>query len=198
VREAASKSRVSGAYFMTTALNAAEFAQPHWRVIAQGMDTESWFNDGVGTGDGGIVNPQPTRLPAGQYYYRFASSTSSRHAQLGGGWWIDYEGFKTIAGFAEKNGYRLRDAARLMLALPYAWTKVDRLVKALLRSPLRAYTGYGKPAAGSGLGADKKSVWIPTQHVRVRQLYIPGLFVVGRDAQLYAEAFQQPPKITKL
>jgi len=180
------------------ALNADEFEQPHWRVIAQGMDTERWFNDGQGVGNGGIVNPQPTRLPGGQYYYRFASSVSPREAQLGGGWWLDFEGYNTIAQFANRNGYRLREAARLILALPYEWTKVDRLVRALLRAPLRAYTGYGKPAAGTAAGADRGTRWIPTQHVRVRQLYIPGLFVRGRAAQLYQAAFEQPPEVTKL
>jgi hypothetical protein len=98
--------------------------------------------------------PAATRLPSGQYYYRFASSASSKAAQLGGGWWLDFEGYNTVRQFAERNGYRLREAARLMLALPYDWTKVDLLVKTLLRSPLRAYTGEGKPA---GLCAGRRS-----------------------------------------
>jgi hypothetical protein len=142
--------------------------------------------------------PQPTRLQAGQYYYRFASSTSSRAAQVGGGWWIDYEAFKTIEKFASGNAHRLKDAARLMLALPYDWTKVDILVRALLKVPLRAYTGVGKPAQGTAGGADRGTKWIPTQHIRVRQIYIPGLFVKGRARQLYETVFEQPPTVTAL
>lgn len=172
-------------------LNATDFDQPHWRVIAQGLDTEKWFSGGEGIGTGGILMPAATRLPSGQYYYRFASSASSKAAQLGGGWWLDFEGYNTVRQFAERNGYRLREAARLMLALPYDWTKVDLLVKALLRSPLRAYTGEGKPAQGAARGADRGTTWVPTQHVKVRQIYIPGLFVKGRTEQIYEKAFVQ-------
>jgi len=181
------------ALFDADCANAAEFEQPHWKIIARGLKTEEWFNDGQGVGTGGIVTPQPTRMPAGQYYYRFASSTSPRSAQLGGGWWIDFEAFHTIETFARANAYRVRDAARLMLALPYSWTKVDRLFHALLQSPMRAYTGFGKPAQG-GDAADKGTKWIPTQHIKVRQLYVPGLYVQGRAKQLYETVFLQPVK----
>jgi len=178
--------------------NAHEFQQPHWRVIAQGFDTEKWFEDDQAVGTGGISMPQPTRLASGQYYYRFASSSSSRSAQLGGGWWIDFEAFRTIHSFASANGYRIKEAARLILALPYAWTKLDLQVKALLTVPLRAYTGLGKPARGAVGGADRGTQWIPPEHIKIRQLYIPGLFVRGRQQQLYETVFSQPPEVTPL
>jgi hypothetical protein len=178
--------------------NVAEFEQPHWKVIAAGFDTEKWFSDGLAEGTGGILMPEATRMPSGHYYYRFASSASAVPAQLGGGWWIDFQAFKTIDTFAKTNGYRLKDAARLMLALPYDWTKVDVLIKALLKSPLRAYTGVGKPAQGGAGGADKGTRWIPTQHIKVRQLYVPGLFVKGRSMQLYETVFVQPPETLSL
>jgi hypothetical protein len=176
--------------------NAASFAQPHWRVIAAGFDTERWFNDGQAVGSGGIASPQPTRLPSGQYYYRFASSRTSRDAQLGSGWWLDYENYALIRRFASDHDYTLREAARLMLALPYAWTKVDVGVRALLREPLRAYTGLGKPAQGAAAGGDRGTRWIPTQHVAIRQLYVPGLYVRGRAQQLYEAVFAQPVEIS--
>lgn len=180
---------------MTEPANGACFLEPHWRVIAQGFQTETWFDDGQAVGTGGILNPQPTHLRTGNYYYRFASSNSSREAQLGGGWWLDYENYKKIEAFARQNGYRVRDAARLMLALPYAWTRVDLKIKALLALPLKAYAGEGKPAKGAkDGGADKGTVWIPTQHMKVCQLYIPGLFVKGNRPreQLYEKAFPSP------
>jgi hypothetical protein len=179
--------------------NAAVFSQPHWLVIARGFDTERWFNDSQAVGTGGILNPQPTSLPAGQYYYRFASSSSPRASQLGGGWWIDYENLMTVRRFAQANGYRTRDAARLMLALPYAWTRVDRMVRALLLRPLRAWSGAGKPAQGPGGGADRGTTWIPTQHIKVRQYYIPGLALPGEDGRpLYEAVFGQPVEIGPL
>jgi hypothetical protein len=178
--------------------NAQEFEQPHWKVLASGYETDAWYGEGEAVGNGGIAMPQPTRLPAGNYYYRFASSAASRPAQLGGAWWIDFEAFRTLERFAAGNRYRLKDAARLLLALPYDWTKVDLLVRALLRVPLRAYTGLGKAAQGGRSGPDKGTNWIPTQHVQIRQLYIPGLLVRGRKQQLYETVFAQPVQITPL
>ena len=118
-------------------------------MIARGKDVEKWFNDDQAVGTGGIVSPQPVHLSVGQRYYRFASSTSSEGAQVGGGWWIEYETFRTIETFARSNGYSLGDAARLFLALPHAWTRVDRLVSAFLKVPLKAYRGYGNVATGA-------------------------------------------------
>ena len=173
--------------------NANAFVQPHWLVIARGFDTERWVNDGQTVGTGGIVNPLPASLPAGQYYYRFASSSSTRAAQVGGGWWIDYENLAAIRRFANANGYRVRDAARLMLALPFAWTRVDRMVRALLLQPLRAWSGAGKPAQAPKGGADRGTRWIPTQHIKVRQLYVPGLALPDEEGRpLHETVFGQP------
>jgi len=167
-------------------LNLACFSERHWKVIAQGFQTETWFEDGQAIGTGGIVNPNPEDLRVGQKYYRFASATSNYDAQVGGGWWIDYENFATIRGFANRHGYGLEYAARLFLALPYAWTRVDRLVTAILEVPLRAYAGHGKVAS---LSSEK---WTPRQHLKVRQLYIPGLYRRGARTQLYETAFPKP------
>lgn len=170
------------------------FTEPHWRVIAQGFQTETWFNDGQAVGTGGIRNPQPISLRTGNCYYRFASSSSPREAQLGGGWWLDFENYKKIETFARQHGYSIRDTARLMLALPYAWTRVDLKIRATLALPTKAYAGEGKPAQGAKDGADKGTVWIPTQHIKVCQLYIPGLFVKGtrQREQLYESVFSSP------
>jgi hypothetical protein len=168
-------------------------------VIARGFETERWFNDGQAVGTGGILSPQPTRLAAGQYYYRFASSASPRAAQLGGGWWIEFEALTQLRHFAQANGYTLREAARLMLALPYAWTRVDLLLRALLVAPLRAWTGAGKPVLAPAGGADRGTRWIPTQHIVVRQLYVPGLSLPGANGRpLHETVFDQPVQISRL
>ncbi|TKD46940.1 hypothetical protein [Azotobacter chroococcum] len=176
---------------MAEAANKHFFSEPHWRVIAQGFQTETWFNDSQAVGTGGIRNPQPISLPTGNYYYRFASSNSSRETQLGGGWWLDFENYRKIQTFAQQHGYSIRDAARLMLALPYAWTRVDLIIKALLAVPMKAYAGEGKPAQGANDGPDRGTIWIPTQHIKICQLYIPGLFVkcIQPREQLYEKVF---------
>jgi hypothetical protein len=66
-------------------LNLACFSEPHWKVIAGGFDTETWFEGGQAVGTGAILMPRQEDLRVGQEYYRFASATSSRDAQLGGG-----------------------------------------------------------------------------------------------------------------
>lgn len=183
---------------MSEAANAQHFAQPASRIIASGYSVESWLHDGQAVGTGGIANPQPTRLLTGHYHYRFASSSARRTSQLGGGWWLDFENLNLVQRFAADNGYSLREAARLMLALPYAWTEVDLLVRALLIKPLRAWTGAGKPAQGANAGPDRGTRWIPTQHVVVRQLYVPGLAAPGEAAPLFEQVFRQPAEVTRL
>ena len=178
---------------VTEPANAACFTQPHWRLIAQGFDVESWFNDGQASGTGGIPVPKEMKLPLGQRYYRFASSTSSREAQLGGGWWMMYESFHQNTAFARANGYSLSESARLHLALPYSWTRVDRLVSAMLAVPLRAYAGRGGVArSGASDVRDGNTNWIPLQHGEVTQLYIPGLFTREHHEWLYERAFPNP------
>ena len=106
----------------------------------------------------------------------------------------DFENYKKIQSFSQQNGYSIRDAARLMLALPYAWTRVDLRIRALLALPVKAYAGEGKPAQGAKDGGDKGTAWIPTQHNKICQLYIPGLFVKGTRPreQLYEKVFSSP------
>ena len=169
-----------------SAANLKCFAEPHWRVISQGFDTEKWFNDAQGVGSGGILNPMPEDLLVSHRYYRFASSTASRDSQIGGGWWIDFENFRKVEMFVRENSLDLTYAARLFLALPIEWTRVDRLVSALLRIPLKAYAGRGKVAAVKG------DTWTPMQYVQVKQLYIPGLYRKGAASQLYQQAFPEP------
>jgi hypothetical protein len=175
------------------------FNEPHWRVIAGGFQPEAWFESDLGRGTGGIFNPQPIKLPAGHFYYRFASRTASQAAQRGGGWWLDFENFSRVRAFAGEHGYPLSDAARLLLALPYDWTRVDLLLRVALKVPLKAYAGFGKPALATS-GRDAGTRWIPPSQVRVQQLYIPGLYVHRtrrRAPQLYEHAFDWPGEVTR-
>jgi hypothetical protein len=155
------------------------FDQPHWRVIAQGFATERWFNDGQAIGTGGILCPKRMSLKIHHRYYRLTSSTSARAAQLGGGWWISFDDFNTIRHYAERHGLEFTYAARLFLALPYEWSRVDRIISALLKEPVDAYAGEGKVAK---MDKDK---WTPIQHMKVTQLYIPGLVSNSDGNDLY-------------
>ena len=63
------------------------FTEPHWRVIAQGFQTETWFNDGQAVGTGGIRNPQPISLRTGNCFtgLRRAVRRERRSWVAGGG-----------------------------------------------------------------------------------------------------------------
>jgi len=165
-------------------LNDICFNQPHWKVIAQGFATERWFNDGQGVGTGGIKHPRRVTLKVNHRYYRFTSSTLPNAAQLGGGWWMSFDDFNTIRHFSERNQLEFTYAARLFLALPYEWTRVDRIVSALLTQPVDAFAGEGKVSQAD---MDK---WTPIQHMKVTQLYIPGLVSNSDADDLYKRIWE--------
>lgn len=165
-------------------LNDHCFTQPHWRVLAQGFDTERWFHDGQASGTGGIKNPSRGTLKLHHRYYRLTSSMSTMMAQLGGGWWLSFDDFNTIRHYAERNGLEFPYAARLFLALPYEWSRLDRIVSAVLAQPVDAYAGEGKVARTT---ADQ---WTPLQHLRVTQLYIPGLVSHSGTNHLYEQIWE--------
>ena len=101
---------------------------------------------------------------------------------------MSYDDFNRIQRFASEHGYRFDFAARLFLALPYEWSRLDRLVTAIVKSPLRAYVGKGNPALSKPEGK-----YIPIQNNPVKQMYIPGLFnrslAYDDHRQLYKLAF---------
>lgn len=159
---------------MSSAANESAFAQPHWRVAAGGFKVAAWYEQDVGECDGGIHNPQPETLRATLALYRFGSSQRAADANVGGAWWFDTDALAQLKRFADQGGYRLQEAARLMLAIPESWSRIDQIITAFPSAPLRAWSGYGKVAQG-GAGADRCTRYVPTQHVKVRQMYIPGL-----------------------
>lgn len=166
-----------------TPLNDNCFTQPHWKVIARGYDTERWFNDRQGIHTGGILLPTRVSLQLHHRYYRLTSSTSTRAAQFGGGWWISFDDFNTIRHFADRNGLEFTYAARLFLALPYEWSRLDRIISALLVQPLDAYAGQGQVAKTD------TGQWTPIQHLKVTQLYIPGLVSNSEARNLYEQVW---------
>ena len=94
-----------------------------------------------------------------------------------------FDDFNTIRHYAERNGLEFTYAARLFLALPYEWTRVDRIVSALLTDHVDAYAGEGKVAKPG------KEKWTPIQHMKVSQLYIPGLIGNSNGDDLYQQVW---------
>jgi hypothetical protein len=125
--------------------------------------------------NGGILNPLRVHVRPGQYLYRFASSSTPHAFRMRGCWWIEYAVMTKIARFVREQHGTPRDVARYFLALPWSWTKVDRVVRAQLVAKVDAYRGEGKPAAG-GHARDAATRFIPPQHIHeLYQLFIPGM-----------------------
>ncbi|MCG8671948.1 MAG: hypothetical protein MI867_21270 [Pseudomonadales bacterium] len=165
------------------ALNAVCFGQEHWKLIAKGYDVRAWYDEGVGKGTGGIKSPVRQSLEIGHRYYRFSSGDKGLAGHLGGGWWISYEIYKHILEFSKSNSLDLPYAARLWLALPYDWSRVDRLVSAVLCKPIDAYQGAGKQVEL------KDETWTPPQHQKLTQMYIPGLLQNSSVNELYKKVW---------
>ena len=94
------------------------------------------------------MKPEQQDLRVGQKYCRFASSTSSREAQLGGGWCLTTRISQRSADLPASRTSTWPYAARLFLALPYAWTRVDGLV-----SPDKPGANVREGLNAEGIGA---------------------------------------------
>ena len=152
---------VNDSYFGPAALEAARGAS---------STTTAWpeYN-------GGILMPKRSPVALEQYIYRFASSQTPHHERPRGCWWIEYEVLNTIRRFIRESGGARRDSLRYLLALPWSWTAVDRVLRARVVKPLDAYRGLGKPAQGTH-SRDAHTIYIPPQHYKeLYQLYIPGI-----------------------
>jgi len=169
-------------------LNQKCFRQPHWLLEARGFDAEAWYDrrpdKQEGRQNGGIVDPQQTHLSPGHRYYRFAGATTAWIDQLSSPWWMSFDTFQIIRQYADRNDLGLPHAARLFLAIPEEWSRMDRVISAQLAEPLDAYAGRGKVATGTD------GNWTPIQHMQVTQIFIPGLRVNRMPTQLASQAWQ--------
>ncbi|MCP5287874.1 MAG: hypothetical protein H6931_01955 [Burkholderiaceae bacterium] len=157
----------------------AEAAQPHWRH-RPGHDVERWFDDSQAMDTGGILL-QPTWLTAGQYYYRFASSTSSRSTRVSGGWWIDFEIFHCIEALRRRPA--IVCAVRAPAARPAVRVDACRPCAARDAAGLRARPTSASRRRGAKGGADRGA--IPPPRDPVRQQHIPA-FVSAPESRSQA------------
>ena len=138
--------------------------------------------------NGGITQPSRVHLRTQLYYYRFASSDTPHAHRVAGPWWVEFEVLKKVAIFARETGATPRDAVRYFLAVPWRYSKVDRLIRALLVHPLDAYRGEGRAVntETEPAGAhprDHDTVYIPPRHVHeIYQLYVPGMRDLAEQA----------------
>lgn len=159
----------------------------------------SWWNlasdeDGYAVQNGGLSNPRKDRMHVGQYYFRFigsiARNTKGVAAGMSGWWWIDCETMIAIRNYAERLDWPISRSAAHLLIIPKEWSDCAYLGRAMLLKRMYAFTGKGKPAAGT-VSPDSAlrrtsgtSVMIGAGHLEIKQYFVPG------ERDLIAEAFQ--------
>jgi hypothetical protein len=139
--------------------------------------------DGFVIQNGGMYNPQPTKMLPGSYFRFFDTISHNRFgtaAFTGGGWWVAYECYLKIAEWAEAYDLSLAKAASRLLVIPAEWGDCGYVGKARLTTPMKAFVGKGKPATGSVSpdSAERASGKVPIQmavtHLDIKQYLVPG------------------------
>ena len=175
---------------MPDALNDAAFSKPHWNLVAKGfawgeLDTYFSARGGMVERNGGIENPNRTRLFTGVYYYRFVDLQASPDNRQGGSWWMDFDQLMKIMEACPSRGMNLSQMARAFLAVPWEWNRADGIVQAVVKAPLDAYEGRGRPVVrgktySASLPVDGGADY--PGNPNVIQLFIPEMRRLWQDA----------------
>jgi hypothetical protein len=144
------------------------------------------------------LHPRQVSIPRDTTLYRFVDLRKGPASRVADGpWWLEYEHYRTIVGFADRHGYSIGYAARLMLAIFHEWSELNAVVGArVVEGPLLAWKGRGKQVVTPGRdprdvatprglvterrgpdgGLPSATKTTPTQGAfQVLQLFIPGL-----------------------
>lgn len=133
--------------------------------------------------NGGMINPQETRMPPGVYYRFFGTIAHNIYgpkACMAGGWWIEPQDFFAIRDLARTRDISLAKAAMNMLAVPDGWHDCGYVGKAMLTTKLKAYVGRGKPATSTTSpfnrmrNKETDPIVMPPGGVAVKQWFVPG------------------------
>jgi hypothetical protein len=121
----------------------------------------------------GIRNPQEELVAQDELLYRFASSTNPSSAWAAGPWWWRRDDIVKMLAASKKTSLTFGFTARIAGAVQQSWCKMDRLIKAVVKEDLLAYTGRGqtqyREMAPNGMYITLAG-WSD-----VTQLFIPGL-----------------------
>jgi hypothetical protein len=145
------------------------------------------------------ITPHEHAVPTGTILYRFIDLSKGPSAQgADGAWWWEYEHYRTIETFAERNGYSLGYAARLFAAIFYEWSAINAVVRAeVVNGPLLTWKGVGKQVTlekydeKGKLLPEKREWWEPKPDLR--DLSIPHGFLTEKWEQP-----AQPPSTRRM
>lgn len=179
--------------------------RPFWHSIAQGMKPSGISTgpmgatvdlivegDGFAVQNGGIRNPQETKLQPGVYFRFFGTIAHNRYgakSSMAGGWWVDFENALAIKTWAVRFDLSLAQAAQALLVIPSGWHDCGYVGRGRLRTAMKAWVGHGKPATGSlspdnaGRRQAGAAVQVAPPAQSLKQYFVPG------DRTLIASVF---------
>jgi hypothetical protein len=160
---------------------------PKWLAMARGMSVDE---AGMGSFNGGILNPMREHLKVGQYYYRFVSKSTPLSRKVGGMWWMDSEtlinihrrfvaaGPDPMARQSSGPGAAARSTFREWLALTFEWNLIEEVIIGQLRARLDSYSGFGRQAQGGHAFDNRKIGMAP--HLQnlftIKQHFVPEFY----------------------
>src|SRR5690242_3710251 len=118
----------------------------------------------------GLTALVETTLTPGLPLFRFGNSGKPQTA-LTGPWWVGFSPFEAVTGYAKSRQQPLSIVARECLAIDWGWSKVDLLVRVVVKQSLSAWAGTPKTQfVRPGPNMENRR-WEPDR--RITQLYIP-------------------------
>jgi len=135
---------------------------------------------------GGLVYRRRVELGAGDRLYRLGAKKykgtgpDALVSLLNSPWWLDRERLYLLGWRAREAARPLSEMSRDQLALPVEWTDADIIVSVALR-PGITIAAFAGPGTTAQAGTDRRVIAPEAPHLRLDQLYIPGL---GRHPEI--------------
>ena len=170
-----------GAHAMTDSVNRRYFERDDSRLLAKGLNPAapvpvSASNPDGWQQNGGIVDPQPTRLAPPEPVLRFAGSGHFGSAKLGN-WWLRFSEYQRMERIADRFRQPVGYIIRQLCFIPEEWSRMDVMVQAKLIAPLDAWKGVGNIVTVDKGDKGGDYCMLPDYFGErpAEQLYIPGL-----------------------
>ena len=140
-------------------------------------------SDGSALQNGGMFQPQETRMGPGRYFRFFGTINHNRYGAescMAGGWWIEANTYFQIKSWAMSHDMSLAKAAQQLIVIPGGWHDCGYVGAAHLNRKLKAYVGKGKPATNATSphnplrNRDTDPVVAAPSHLEIKQYFVPG------------------------